>query len=264
MIGIEQYTDKLLKNRPYFRVSGQLLAGLSTVLLLTIIALVVLMLNQTQSLQHNVRITERMVNTDIHALDQVQQELLRLHIALINDSDNTLIDAQRDLVTERVDSVVDAYDESILDSEVINRIDMLVDEWETDIELFIQDFLDADGDSVSRDELITMITDMEVGITTLVADVEDNRITQGTVANDAATNVVRNAQFTLLGLAFITIGYISFMIIAMLSYLRFDRQREQANLQLQLQEDRLRSLLKVATQANILSEQFDEVVEQGT
>ncbi|MEL7434786.1 MAG: hypothetical protein AAFN11_12635, partial [Chloroflexota bacterium] len=124
MIGIEQYTDKLLKNRPYFRVSGQLLAGLSTVLLLTIIVLVVLMLNQTQSLQHNVRITERMVNTDIHALDQVQRELLRLHIALMNDSEHTLIDAQNDLVTQHIDAIAGAYDESILDSEVIiNRID---------------------------------------------------------------------------------------------------------------------------------------------
>lgn len=260
-------TVSSIDNKIRFRTSGRLLAILSGVLLLAILILGITMLNQIQSLRQNVQITDDIINANIRILGQVQRELLRLKIAIIDDSDNETIDLYRAFASQRINEVSLSYNEATLGSEsLIERADILVLEWDADIEPLIQDVLldETDDDSSIRNDLIARLTDLEIEYNSLSSSGENNRRNQAGTANDAAQLFVQNAQLILFGLGFTILGYIIFISLAAIDYIHFDRQREETNEHLRLQQSRLSSLLNIATQSQDLQSQFNEIVEQGT
>jgi len=250
-----------------FRTSGKLLAVLSIILLLTISILSVVMFSQIQSLRNNVEITENIINANIRTLGQLQRELLRLKIALIDDSDNETIDLYRAFTSQRMNEVTLSYYKNTLGAdELINRANVLVSQWRTDVEPLILDvLLDAtDDDTAIRNDIIVLIDEIELQFNNLASQGELNRKYQAGDANHAAQDFVSNAQYILIGLGATILGYLLFIGLAAIDYLRFDKQREMANEELRVQQARFRALLEIATQSANIEEQLQEIVEQGS
>lgn len=260
---ITQYSGKLLQFNYRLRTSGKVLVVLSVVLFLSILILSAVMFIQIQSLRSNVQITQNIINANIRTLGQTQREFLRLKIALLDGSDSNKIEQYRAFTSQRVQEVTLSYNEATLGAEhLLELADELALEWSNNIEPLVEAVIE-DSSTTEIEELIALITAIELDYNNLTSDGELNRKMQAGEANNTAQDFVHNAQFILIGLGFTITGYILFIGIAAFDYLQFDQHREQTNTQLRLQQARLRSLLDIATQSEDINKQFNKIVEQG-
>lgn len=260
-------TDKLRQNLIFQRPSGILLVLLSVVLLITISILGLIMFSQTEALRRNVEITQGIVNANIRTLGQVQRELFRLKVSLLDGSDDNTVSLYRSFASQRINEVTLSYNEATLGSDELLAVARdLVMQWENEIEPIIEDIIenDSNNDTDLREQAIALIDAIELEFNNLASDGEINRKTQAGAANDAAITFAQSAQFIMSGLAFTVISYLIIVGIAAIDYMRFDQQREQTNRDLNLQQARLRSLLEIATQSADATEQFNQIVKQAT
>jgi|GEM_PF-2716121 len=248
------------------RRSGKLLIALSIIVLTNILVLGTLMLSQIQSLRRNVEVTESIINANIRTIGQTQRELLRLKLALVDGSDNDTVSLYSAFASQRINELTLTYNEATLGAEdLFIRADELAIQWETDATPLIQDILeyDNDDDANIREELIILLDVLELEYNNLASHGEFNRKVQAGAANNAAKTFVRNAGYILFGLGLTVMGYLAFLVVAGIDYLKFDRQRELTNRELSKQQTRLRSLLEVASQSIDIDSQIDQIIEQG-
>ena len=248
------------------RRSGKILVALSIIVLTNILVLGALMLSQIQSLRRNVDITESIINANIRTIGQTQRELLRLKTALIDGSDNDTIDLYSAFASQRINELTLSYNEATLGAEdLLVMADELAIQWENDVVPLVEDVLvnEDDDDLIIREEIIALLDTIELEYNNLASHGEFNRKSQAGAVNDAAKTFVRNAGYILFGLGFTVVGYLAFLVIAGIDYLKFDHQRELANRELSKQQIRLRALLEIASQSNEIDSQLDQIIEQG-
>lgn len=234
-------------------------AALAVVLLGMTMTLALSMLAQSRDLDRNVEVTGEIVNANVRTLGQLQRELLRMGIKLQDPTAATAdIELQRAFVAQRMREAQLSYQLQTLGTEeLLDEARRIADEWNDTISPLVESVIVIrDVDPAGAAQLVPQILDaisvVEVDVNNLVAKGEINRKNQAGHANNATIAMLHGARRLVIGLVVTFVGVLLLLIIAVVSYPKFHRQREAARSQLEALHAEAQTLSEVASHTSNL------------
>ena len=212
------------------------------VMLLATVAIGALLVQQTQSLQSSVAITQEAVDSNIRTLSQVQRELLRLDV-LLNTTplDKTAIDLTQSLVDQRVQEGSLPYQLQALGTpELLAQSQALARRWASSIRPVVTMGV-VNGDPQQLAVGIAEVVALEKDYNQLVSDGEISRKLRAGNANGAAQQLVSTTSTLMVGLGVTAAFFLLFMAVAGLATRRARKRQEAAAAELVAVNEELRT-----------------------